>query len=90
MSRRPREGPHPGLQSESGAGCHQEREDLPAAKAEGRAAEPGLGDRAEGQRSYITYIPLAKGFVYPLAVRQLHAIAERLPAVVDRFTRAAS
>jgi putative transposase len=35
----------------------------------------------------ITYIPMARGFVYPLAVRQLLAIAVRLAAVVDWFSR---
>ncbi len=35
----------------------------------------------------ITYIPMARGFVYPLADRQLLAIAERLTAVVDWFSR---
>ncbi|PYE22999.1 putative transposase [Rhizobium sp. PP-CC-3A-592] len=35
----------------------------------------------------LTYIPMARGFVYPLAVRQLIAIAVRLCAVVDWFSR---
>jgi putative transposase len=35
----------------------------------------------------LTYIPMARGFVYPLAVRQLLAIAVRLCAVVDWFSR---
>lgn len=35
----------------------------------------------------LTYIPMARGFVYPLAVRQLFAIAARLCAVVDWFSR---
>jgi putative transposase len=35
----------------------------------------------------ITCIPMARGFVYPPAVRQLLAIAVRLAAVVDWFSR---
>jgi putative transposase len=35
----------------------------------------------------LTDIPMARGFVYPLAVRQLLAIAVRLCAVVDWFSR---
>ena len=35
----------------------------------------------------ITYVPMARGFVYPLAVRRLLAIAVRLCAVVDWFSR---
>lgn len=35
----------------------------------------------------LTYIPMARDFVYPLAVSQFHAIAEKLTAVVNWFTR---
>jgi putative transposase len=35
----------------------------------------------------ITYIPMARGFVYSLADRQLLAITDRLAAVVDWFSR---
>ncbi|MGV1803796.1 IS3 family transposase [Agrobacterium vitis] len=35
----------------------------------------------------ITYVPMARGFVYPLAVKLLLAIAVRLCAVVDWFSR---